>query len=329
MLNIHLNGDIVRCPDMEQIQSDVKRRREKMNKCCYGIIQHECEQWREFNRRNVMKDLRKWDNSEFTKRICQPCTLKGTKQCPKHLDRVEKGKQQKVFKIDSKTYRKLSSGASYMVKNSPHKTIFFTLTFPQFKRETNESEINQCFSKFMENLHNNYNVKYYIAVREYGEVNFRPHFHVLCSFKYINFSILNNAWNAAISDICEYSKSAFRTTRKTVILFDPGKALRYCCKYFSKAKHTRSNTRIVFMSMPLIIKAVKQRGLSGLAIVHDLFNNYKSIYVNQMQYVTIMRIVDQAEFDDFCSRFIYPLFEIDQGKTDFSGIPNVEGVIKN
>lgn len=317
---------MVRCPDMYQIQQDIKKRNKKLNKCCYSIVQHECEAWQDYNKKKQLLISKRWDNSEYTKNLCSQCTLTKTALCPKHIERTELGKQQKVFRIDNTTYRKLSSGAAYMTKASKHKTIFFTLTFPQFKKETNETELNACFSKFMENLHNTYKCKYYIAVREYGEVTCRPHYHVLCTIKFIDFRKLNAAWNSAISDICEFSKTAFRTTRESVVLYNPGKALRYCCKYFSKAKHTRSFTRVVFMSMPLILKPIAKYGINSLELIRATLTRYKSIYVSQQEYATIFRITDATEFDDFCNIYLYSLFGIDQGKTNFTGLPGIEGL---
>jgi hypothetical protein len=331
VINLHLNGDIVRCADMSTIQEQLKTRRKKENKCCYGVCMHSCETWKNYNKEKLLCSSNKWNETKYVKSICQPCTLKKDIICPLHKVRVDTGKMEKTFKINNQEYRKLASGAAYMTKNTPknEKAIFFTLTFPQFKRETNENEVNECFSRFMENLHNTYGVKYYVAVREYGEKTFRVHFHCLVCMRFTSFTILNDAWNHSIKDLCYYSKNAFTTRKKTVVLYNPGSALRYCCKYFSKQRGTRSNSRLVFLASPLLIKPIKKYGVNSLEILRATQLKYKSLKFYPSKYVTIFRITDPYEFDDFCKIYLYSLFGIDQGKTDFEARIGAIGIEKN
>lgn len=306
MINVHLNGDIVRCPNMAVIQTRLKEKRDQELCCDYGTREIYCPDWYAFIQRQVKIQA----FSEFGR-----CYLKGSDLCPMHKKRVETGKMEKSFKIDNPVYRKISSGAHYMVKESQFKTLFITLTFPKFKKGINEKDINKCFSRFMENLHNNYDVTYYIAVRERGKKNNRYHFHLLLAIRFVDFNILNDAWCSAISDIANSSDNALQSDRKTLFISRPGKALRYCCKYFAKQRGSKSKTRIVFMSMPLLLKHKKE-----YCSVETILKDYKSIYIQQTSdFTTCFRITDSKEFDKFCNQYLYALFELSDKKTDFTG----------
>lgn len=307
MINVHLNGDIVRCPNIAAIQTRLKEKNDQEGRCIYGTREIYCEAWIKFVQcQNKIKSF-----SSFGR-----CTLHCCDLCPMHKKRIDTGKMEKSFKIDNQVYRKIASGAHYMVKESEFKTLFVTLTFPKFKKRINGKEINQCFSRFMENLHNNYSVTHYIAVREFGEKNHRYHFHLLLDIKYTDFRVLNNAWCRAISDIAHSSNCAFRTKRKTYIISRPGKALRYCCKYFAKQRGSKSKTRLVFMSLPLILKPKKE-----FCRVEDILKGYKFIFIQQTSdYTTCFRITDSKEFDRFCNQYLYALFELSDKKTDFTGL---------
>ena len=241
MVQVHFNGDIVRGPNIAEIQRRSWERKEKQGVCRYNKVEITCKNWIEY---------------AVETGCVGKCPLAGSERCPGHKTRKKTGQKKKTYKIDTKTYRKLSSAAHYMIKEAPNKTLFITLTLPKFKKEPNEIDINKSFSKFMENLHNNYGVRYYVAVKERGTRGGRTHFHVLLNIRYTAFTILNNAWLAAISDYCHASKNALTTDRKNVILRNPARAMRYVCKYFSKSRGQQSDTRLVFMSVPLIMQPI-------------------------------------------------------------------------
>jgi len=303
MVNVHLNGDIVRCPDIAEIHKKAAELRDKHRICKYNIHENTCPVWLIAVRSH---------------KHCGRCCLACSAECPGHKIRKKTGNMKKQYKIDNATYRKIASASHYMVKESKYKTLFITLTFPQFKkRKYNESEINKSFSRFAHNLHEIYGVKYYIAVKELCPTSGRPHFHMLLSIKFTDFNILNGAWCAAISNICYASKNALRTEKNKIIIRSPDRAMRYACKYFAKCRGSRSNTRIVFLSMPLILKPKNE-----VISVETILKGYKSIYICQSSdYTTTFRITDQKEFRRFCTLYLYALFELSDNKTDFFGIP--------
>lgn len=310
MLNVHLNGDIIRHPDYKYIQEKLKVKREARNVCKYNIHEDSCQAWQ--------NSLQNWQNVKDNNN-CGHCMLSQSPNCPGRQKAMEHGRKEKTYSIGSTVYRKLSSAAHYMTKVGKHRSIFVTLTLPPFKRKVNEIEINQAFSRFMENLHNNYEVKYYLAVREYGSHGGRVHFHLLLNMRFYSFTKLNRAWCSAISDICESSPNALSSAskKKSVILYDPRKAVRYICKYISKARGQISKTRIVFMSLPLILKPIHENHR-----LIDALKGFKSLYqVQTSDYTTLFRITDEKEFEQFCNMYLYKLFNFPDKPTKFTGIP--------
>lgn len=302
MVNVHLNGDIIRCPDIAAIHKRAAEIRDLHCICKYNYKESSCPVW--------LSAVR-------THKYCGRCSLAGSKECPGHKLRKKTGDMKKQYKIDNAIYRKIASASHYMVKESKNKTLFITLTFPKFKKQYDENEINKCFSRFINNLHENYGVKYYVAVKELCPSSGRPHFHMLLSIRFTDFAILNRAWCAAISNLCYSSKNALTTKKDNIIIRDPVRAMRYACKYFSKTKGSRSNTRIVFLSLPLILKP-KHENIS----IQDILQGYKSIQISQTSdYTTAFRITDKKEFTKFCNLYLYALFELTDSKTDFTGFP--------
>jgi hypothetical protein len=326
MLNIHLNGDMVRCPDIVNIQKRLIEKRQKERRCKYGIHELNCPQWTQYCQdQPEIKPLMYYGR----------CHLFCCDKCPMRKKRKATGNMQKTFRIDNKIYRQLSSAAHYTIKTSKVKTLFMTLTFPPYKDKHYEKcknpicskffeqKHNQLFSKFIENLRTNYGCSGYVAVRERGEKRFRIHYHLLISIPFISFFDLNDVWCNTIKDICNYSNHALYTDKKKKFIKDPVRAIRYVCKYFSKSKGSVSNTRIVFIANEI---NVKHRTFDNqnceYYTVTDLLNHYKSIKVTQTSdYTTAFRIMDKAEFDDFCNNYLYKLFgisEINKNGVDFS-----------
>lgn len=311
MINVHLNGELVSCPDIAGIYARNSQYRDTERICCYGCKEQHCTAWLQFcfNKPEIKKI------SDFGR-----CVLAGAVDCPGHTLRKKNGSKEKIFKITSQVHRQLASTAHYLVKESNVKTIFVTLTFPPFQKKHKltkhifENEIlNKYFSKFVENLCTNHNCRGYIAVRERGEKNSRVHYHLLLSIPFIRFSVLNDMWCNCIKDICTYSDHALQTRKKRVIIYEPGHALRYICKYISKCKHQESDCRIVFVSNKII-----QRGKQMRQDPESILDNFKFDYMKQTSdYTTCYRITDNTEFKRFCSEFLYPFFELSAEKNHF------------
>lgn len=279
---------MVRCPDMREIHKMVEEIRDKHRICKYNIHEDSCKIWQD-------------------KFICGRCNLVGSDICPGHIRRTWLGLKKKNFKIDNSVYRKIASAAHFLVKESKNKTLFITLTFPQFKKKVSYNEINQYFSKFVENLRKNYNCGGYIAVREFGKKTHRVHFHLLLSIPFVPFTVLNDSWCNCIKDICTYSGRALLTDPKTIFIKNPVRALKYVCKYFAKGKGQLSDSRLVFVSNN-ILQVPKQYRYD----IKDILKGYKSIYIQQTSdYSTCFRITDTREFNRFCQNFLYPFFELD------------------
>jgi hypothetical protein len=302
MINVHLNGDIVRCPDIASILARDREIKDQHNICRYNIQEDQCSAWQQ--------SLINW---QAVKRCNQAgrCMLSGSDFCPGHQKQTLLGQAEKKFKIDNTIYRKLASSAHYLVKESKTKTLFLTLTFPPFKKKPSYYETNKCFSKFVENLRTNYFCEGYIAVREFGKYTHRVHYHLLCAIPFTPFNKLNAAWCTAISDFSNYSGNAVQTDSKTKFIKNPIRAMRYVCKYFSKAKGQRSGTRLVFFSNNIL-----QRPKNMDAPLESLLDSFKFDYMKQTSdYTTCYRITDEKEFNRFCDKFLYPFFELSTKKT--------------
>lgn len=307
-----MNGDIVRCPDIAEIQRRAAEVRDKHRICKYNYHEDSCTTWQ--------TSIKNFQNvKDFNN--CGRCPLAGSDICPGHIDRVNKGTGEKKFNIDNTVYRKIASSAHYLVKESDNKVLFITLTFPNFKKKVSYNEINKYFSKFVENLRTNYDCGGYIAVREFGKKTHRVHFHLLLSIPFVPFRRLNDTWCNTIADICDYSPNALTTDKKTLFIRNAGRALRYVCKYFSKSKGQRSGTRLVFMSNNIIQKAKRLPETPGFNMT-SLLKDYKGIYIQQTSdYSTCYRITNSKEFERFCNNFLYPFFELSIKSTELYSFP--------
>jgi hypothetical protein len=248
-----------------------------------------------------------------------------------HIKRRETGLMKKNFKIDHLTYRKISSASHYLIKKSNYKTLFLTLTFPQFKKYLSDNEANKLFSKFIENLRRRHNCEGYIAVRENGAKFGRVHFHLLLSIDFVSFPGLNSYWCDIISDYCEFAKNAVQTDPKTKFINNPTRAMRYVCKYFSKSKGTISESRVIFVSNNLLsrkevdyyddikkefiykrVSNIKQsfsNENNEFFTVNDLFDKYTSLSVcGTSDYTTAFRFESKVEFEQFCNEYLYKIF---------------------
>jgi hypothetical protein len=310
MISVHFNGEIVRHFDTGQINKEIRTKYSDQHRCKYGVRFVQCDQWRKYSNELEACDVNK--------------TL-----CPYHKQRQDTGKMNKEYSIDWQTYRKLSSGAHYMIKEAKSKVIFYTLTFPAWKdKPITDEQANQCFSKFAENMRKNYSCSHYIAVREHGETGDRVHFHVLCAIPFISFTKLNNSWLHAISKYCVASVNALQTDKKySAVIRSPTRAIRYVCKYFSKVYGIKSSSRVVFVSNSLLSytdsAGNKQSNIKkslhedmARAVPHAL-KGLKSLKIKKYDHVTVFKVTDYKEFKSFCNNFLYPLFECSVNKTRF------------
>jgi len=306
MITIHYNGDVVSGPDMVRAAEDRKIRNDKNRQCIYGRDEIKCDTW--LAHCKDQPEIKKI--SDFGR-----CSLHRCDKCPMYQLRVKAGNQIKKYKIDSKDYRKLSSGSHWLLKHNKNKLVFFVLTFPPTLKKhkltksfyLNETS-NQYFSKFVENLKENYNCSGYVAVKEIGSKFGRCHFHILACFPFVNLMRLNNAWCSTIKTICEYSNHALQTRRgHRIVNGDTGRAVRYICKYISTTKKLRheSYSRLVFISNNLLHKKMKYDDINP----SELLKGYKSIFISTFDFVTIFRITDPKSFDDFCNNVIYSIFD--------------------
>jgi len=276
-------------------------------RCKYGVEQYRCEAYvKDCQSKDEIKPL-----SQFGR-----CVLSGSVNCPQYKKRKLQGSTKKTYSIDWKKYRQIASAAHYLIKTSEHKTLFLTLTFPQWRGKHKYTKSfyydeisNVKISNFLENLRKNYGCTGYIGVKEYGEATKRVHFHLIISYPFIDFRLFNNIWVNSISDICCHSACAVRREPgKPAIIRNPARAIRYVCKYISKCYGQKSETRTVFISRNLLIKpfTIKEQNYNHI----DYLKKYKSIYINTFEHVTVYKITDRKEFNRYCHEFLYPLFEL-------------------
>ena len=309
MINLHLNGDIVRCPDVQDSKRKVRERYEANHKCIFGVKECDCPVRNIYQLRNRIVNTRcdcHLQSCKEYKEVTDNGILWRMYVCPKMRLQYIHSLKKKSYYISSQVYRKMASAAHDLIKSTRYKTLFLTLTFPKFKKVPNEQETNQCFSRFTENLRKNYGCTGYVGVREYGKTTHRLHFHIIMSIPYHSFVTLNAAWCHAIQDFCDFSPVALRTTKRSLYIKTPIKAIRYFCKYFSKTKYTRSDTKLYFISNNLIKNPIKIYNTDVRTILKD----YKGIYIQQTSdYSTCFRITNERSFMSYCNEYLYEAFE--------------------
>ena len=179
--------------------------------------------------------------------------------CPGVKKQRECGSKEKSFGIDFKTYSAIADRTAWMYQNRQNKLIFIALTLPELKTELNENQLNEAFSRFIENLRENYHLRHYLAVREGDGINKRYHYHCIFDIRFTSFTRLNSAWCHSLSDFCNFSKNAFRTKKKSYFIRDVAGAVRYISKYVSKTIGEKSKTRIFFCDRETAQAWIKQR----------------------------------------------------------------------
>jgi hypothetical protein len=347
MISVHFNGEIVRHRNMKVIAARTIERFDSENRCKYGTDETMCQAWL----KHCRDDKKIQPISKYGR-----CTLPGCETCPQYKKRIKQGNKKKTYTIDWKKYRQLASAAHYLLKESPNKTLFLTLTFPAWKKKHKFTKSfyydeisNVKISNFLENLRTNYGCSGYIAVKEYGETTKRVHFHLIISYPFIDFRLFNNIWVNSISDICEYSACAIRhKSGVPVIIRNPARAIRYVCKYIGKSYGITSDTRIIFISRNILSSKIEEKkfiwNYSKQEYEHvtetrrisnikysipekeynhvDYLKKFKSIYINTFDHVTVFKITDRREFNRLCSEFLYPLFSCSVKPSEFCYCPS-------
>ena len=155
---------------------------------------------------------------------------------------TEYGKLKKTYSINGRIYRLLSSSAVNLFRHKVNKVIFVTLTFSE---PIDERAANKCFSKYIDNLKNNYKLGNYVAVKEFTQ-NYRPHFHILLDIPFTNIKDLNRAWCYAYSDYCRYSRNSVRigNNGKNAVVKNLEKCVNYLCKYITKSRYEKGNGKV-------------------------------------------------------------------------------------
>jgi hypothetical protein len=271
MVTLHHNGDIVTHPDHARNYARRLQRYESAGKCRYGVNIYLCQAARQYRLET--------QGAKPTKMDLSYCTLDSCARCPKYKLHRDDGNKKKTYQMRNSHYRKIADRAAWLKENQKHKLLFITLTFGTWKtKPITDEEANNCFSKFMENLKTNYKRGNYIAVREHSEDNTkRVHYHCIIDMPYINFQRINNAWCGATSDFCHYSKNALTTDRDARYIKSTVSAVRYICKYISKARTGGQDSRIMFFSRE-VTEAEVTRDFSGNDL-HEVLKQFRSVQI--------------------------------------------------
>jgi len=315
MVTVHYNGSLIVSPDMAQVQKQKEIRYRAQDKCKYGRKCHECPVYVKYY---IDHPVAVNVKIEFI------CCLGTSPLCPFHVQNIENGKKEKRYSMTNRHYVEIADRVAYMKENAKNKMLFLTLTLPPFKKNINpknvEYEINKFFSKFIENLSKNYGLNHYLAVREGNGVTKRYHYHLIAVLPFTDFRKLNSAWCNAISNICETSKNALTTDREARFIKSTSSAVRYICKYISKARGQKSKTRIIFCDRETAQAEIKHKidyseHLQTNEVIKSLVGRYKSVVTYQLNdYVTRVTIRDRKELDDFIHNTVRYLFDfIDTG----------------
>lgn len=155
------------------------------------------------------------------------------------------GRKQKKFIIDKKIVRSTIIRQFNLKKNT---IKFVTLTFPQ---DVENKFANECFSKFIENLKENYKLQSYIAIKELTKIG-RPHFHIFLDMPYINYSRINRAWCFTFFPIIPYSKNAVTTRKGKSIIRNIKRCVHYASKYVTKPEDYLNNAEYKISSEQFI-----------------------------------------------------------------------------
>lgn len=191
------------------------------------------------------------------------------------------GRKHKKYTIDRRTFRRIASSAVNLWDCRKHKVTFFTLTFPF---NPTERQANECFSKFVENLKQNYGLKNYLATKERGE-NGEKHLHFHCVFDlpYKDIKSINKAWCNTFRLYAPFSPRAVIIPKRSnggAVIQSQERCIKYICKYVSKSVNVEFEQPCVFISRQIVSKprelmpfecTMLQNTFENTEYVHDYF----------------------------------------------------------
>jgi len=316
---LHFNGSIVCHPDTTNVH-EVRQHNYKLDgKCHRGQVKYTCPAIIKY-----FADLSEKSGKPRRVDFEKPCILDKSPEycamCPAHLKAKRDGSKEKSFEINNRVYNEIADRAAWLFNHSEHKLLFITLTFPEYKRKTTEHEHNEAFSRFIENCRKTYDCGGYIAVREGDGVNKRYHFHLIISLPFIDFRTLNDAWLHTISDFCQYSKNALTTDREARFIKSVTSAVRYICKYVSKARGVKSATRVYFVDRDTAQAVIKTRIDQPVNEFKDVYKTITAYQYND--YVCRYTIRDKAEAEDFFKTVVLTLFNSLEGSAELYFFPS-------
>lgn len=241
--SLHYNGSIVTHPDNRDTYGNRIAANLKKGLCVYGKSCLHCPVFVEYEKERQRKTGPK-------KIKARDCPLKGSPDCPHNIQQRAHGLTDKTYSITHKIKNQISDRGAWLYQNAENKLIFVTLTLPPLKKiitdENLQIELNQAFSRFIENCKATYGLRHYIAVREGSQHGKRYHYHVIMDIPYNDFRKLNAAWLHTLSDLCYFSKNALTTDKEARFIRSISSATRYIAKYVSKAGKEKHKTRVFF-----------------------------------------------------------------------------------
>lgn len=313
---IHFKGSIVTHPDTSRSHAAKVARYLSEGKCKFGVNCLSCSAFiahalaRDIPRENIKPGRCELYKNEHYKQFC-----KGRARAK------ETGQIEKTYEITPRVYRDIANRVAWMKTTAKNRLLFCVLTFPNFKKDATEKQLNECFSKFVENLTKTYHLSRYLAVRENNGLNNRIHYHCIFDIPFISFARINRAWCKSIRNFCDSSPNAFRTSPKNRFIRDAAGAVRYVCKYVSKCRGVINKTRIVFCDHETARAYVTARFNKSIA---ELKKDYKTIKMRKLNsYVSEFTFTSRSEqnkFFNFYVRSIFNCFSPPKSMYHFSGL---------
>lgn len=307
MVTVHFSNTIILHPDTRRSFGNKARRNLANGRCRYGYDCKTCPGFiRHFEERaNLPIEFAEPEDCQLIK---EPDYRN---ECLAYRKQRNEGKKQKTFGIDFKTYSAIADRCAWMYQHRTHKLIFVVLSLPSFKYEPTEQQLNESFSKFIENLRENYHLRHYLAVREGDGIFTRYHYHCILDIRYTPFIKLNAAWNRSISDFCAWSPCAFRTKPKSYFIRDVAGAVRYISKYIAKCIGERSESRIFFCDRETA-QAVVKIHCDDLAELPETAHNFRTLTKKIINdYVTRITFKSKRDQNIFFNTVVKYLFECD------------------
>jgi hypothetical protein len=206
----------------------------------------------------------------------------------------ELGKKKKSFELTGRKKKLIRCSAIRQFLAKDRKILFCTLTFSKKlpKSYENEKWSNECFSKFMENLKENYGLRSYVVVREdqnkHGE--YHLHFHCLLEIPFADFKVLNRAWCHTWGGRMPFSRNAFTTGRQK-FAENITQVAYYITKYIGKSEKSYNegnhpDTRVYFISENVLSKP---QIINENTLIYLVTKYQPTVYSNEHYSVYLIR----------------------------------------